>query len=219
MSSKSRKRVALSQFEGKVRVTGVPEVGKLLSQALRPGPKSDPRTLTHGFHPWPARLHPHTARTIIRATDLQGIVADPFMGGGTVMVEALCAGRQAVGSDINPVALEVAWARTQRWSAQERSTLQREAKKVVFAARELRQTHSRAPDAFAKTEKRWYDPPALMEVWSLATTLREVKPDPIRRMLRACLSSILVKVSKQATDSITKIDHNHQWIPRVRAVS
>ena len=37
---------------------------------------------------------------------------DPFLGGGTVIVEALRAGRLGIGSDISPLALFVARGRT-----------------------------------------------------------------------------------------------------------
>jgi hypothetical protein len=113
-------RRALTHVGGPVRSAGVPSVVVALEDAVRPAEGDDGRGLTHGFHAWSARMHPHTAGRLIAGLAAPGAVVDPFMGGGTVVVEALCAGRPAHGADINPIALEVAWARTRLWS-QERA--------------------------------------------------------------------------------------------------
>jgi hypothetical protein len=56
---------------------------------------------------------PDLAREIINQFSLPGdIVFDPFMGGGTSIVEALAAGRQAIGIDINSLAVFVTKAKT-----------------------------------------------------------------------------------------------------------
>ena len=39
-----------------------------------------------------------------RARELQGVIADPFMGGGTPIFEANRLGFSVVGTDINPIA-------------------------------------------------------------------------------------------------------------------
>ncbi|MBI2857121.1 MAG: site-specific DNA-methyltransferase [Chloroflexi bacterium] len=58
--------------------------------------------LTHRFYRYPARFSPEFVRHVISALSEPGdTVLDPFMGGGTTIVEALAAGRRAVGVDIN----------------------------------------------------------------------------------------------------------------------
>ncbi|MFQ5872207.1 MAG: DNA methyltransferase [Dehalococcoidia bacterium] len=60
---------------------------------------------THRFYRYPARFSPDFVRQVIsELSDNGDIVLDPFMGGGTTMVEALAAGRQAIGIDINGLA-------------------------------------------------------------------------------------------------------------------
>ena len=46
---------------------------------------------SHGFHQYPARMHPEIARRIIQkyAADSADVVIDPFMGSGGVLVESL----------------------------------------------------------------------------------------------------------------------------------
>ena len=68
---------------------------------------------TSGFYHYPARFHPDIARAVIEAFSLPGdTVFDPFMGGGTSIVEALALGRRAVGIDINSLAHFVTAVRT-----------------------------------------------------------------------------------------------------------
>lgn len=214
-------RRALTNIGGDVILEGDPGVTSVLAQAATPDPDSDPRYLTHAFHAWPGRMHPHTARVLVDAA-VEGVILDPFMGGGTVPVEAMCAGRACRGSDLNPVALEVAWARTRLWGADRRGELMAASEQVVKVARAYREGH-KMPKAFRDREGRWYDPPALEEVWGLAATLRPGADSDLdkglARMLRACLSSILVKASRQASDSIALKDRDHQWIPKRRVES
>lgn len=68
---------------------------------------------THHFYHYPARFHPAVAREVISTFSRPGQwVLDPFMGGGTSVVEGLALGRKVIGSDINALAEFVAEART-----------------------------------------------------------------------------------------------------------
>jgi len=170
------------------------------------------RALTHGFHPWPGRLHPQTARELIRAAP-EGIIADPFMGAGTVPLEAMLAGREAWGNDLNPVGSEVAWVRTRRFSTGALNALVGRAKALTKKAEALVAGGAVPDAAFRDAVGRWFDPQALIEVWALAQCLREGDPtwqgspaDPLTRVLKMCLSSILVKASRQVSDSVAKLD-------------
>jgi hypothetical protein len=63
------------------------------------------RGLTHGFYKYPARFSPIFAGAAIKAfTEPGDLVLDPHVGGGTTIVEALAAGREAVGVDISTLA-------------------------------------------------------------------------------------------------------------------
>jgi len=61
--------------------------------------------LTHNFYRYPARFSPQFAATAIEHFSLPGdLVLDPYMGGGTTVVEALSSGRRAIGNDLNSLA-------------------------------------------------------------------------------------------------------------------
>jgi DNA modification methylase len=65
--------------------------------------------LTHGFYKYPARFSPVFARAVIEIFTKPGdLVLDPYVGGGTTLVEARALGREAVGIDISALAEFVA---------------------------------------------------------------------------------------------------------------
>ena len=60
---------------------------------------------THDFYKYPARFSPGFARFILDSlTEPGDYVLDPFMGGGTTIVEAVVSGRNVIGSDVNELA-------------------------------------------------------------------------------------------------------------------
>lgn len=69
--------------------------------------------LTHDFYRYPARFSPLFARETIKAfTEPGELVLDPFMGGGTTIVECCNTGRDGIGFDINSLAVFVAKVKT-----------------------------------------------------------------------------------------------------------
>jgi site-specific DNA-adenine methylase len=74
----------------------------------------DTKYLTHGFHPYPARMMPLIAKRVVEtyAVREDDVVLDPFCGSGTVLVEALVHDKDAIGFDINPHAVLIAKAKT-----------------------------------------------------------------------------------------------------------
>lgn len=70
---------------------------------------------THFFHHWTAKFIPQIPRRVIETYARPGdVVLDPFMGCGTTLVEAARLGYNAWGTDINPLAVKIAQAKTAR---------------------------------------------------------------------------------------------------------
>ena len=69
--------------------------------------------LTHRFYRYPARFSPQFAGAAIDAFSRPGqLVLDPYMGGGTTVVEAMVRGRKVVGCDLNSLAVFIGRAKT-----------------------------------------------------------------------------------------------------------
>jgi hypothetical protein len=84
-----------------------------LQDGLRSSSYSYVSGSTHAFYHYPARFSPAVARAVIETLSRPGDwVLDPFMGGGTAIIEGLCLGRKMLGVDINTLAHFVTRVRT-----------------------------------------------------------------------------------------------------------
>lgn len=211
-------RRALSQTGGRVELWASPGWdAEPLAAALRVGTERD-RVLrhVHGFHSYPARMHPDTAAGVIRALGRPGArVLDPFMGSGTVLVEARLAGLRAFGVDANPLAVELAWLKSGGLSAEECGDLPGVATAVAERAEARRQIRAGSTRRYGSRDRELFDPHVLLELDGLRASIEDLLPPPsnsavgpaagaLRRVLRLVLSSILTKVSRQPGDTATE---------------
>ncbi len=75
--------------------------------------RSPVKGLTHNYYRYPARFSPLFAAAAIERFSSPGdIVLDPYMGGGTTVVEAFIAGRKAIGNDLNELSAFIVNAKT-----------------------------------------------------------------------------------------------------------
>ena len=82
--------------------------------------KAKVKGLTHDFYKYPARFNPQFVRSVLDEFSVPGDwILDPFMGGGTTVVESISSGRRVVGSDINELAQFVTRVKTTPLSCQD----------------------------------------------------------------------------------------------------
>lgn len=87
---------------------------------------------THNFYRYPARFSPTFAAAAIKAlSQPDDIILDPYMGGGTAIIEALAAGRRAVGNDLNSLATFVTRVKTTPLAPREVKAIRRWAQDTV----------------------------------------------------------------------------------------
>jgi hypothetical protein len=101
------------------RVAGqltIPGLASLRAAALSQSPVSQGSRRTnspHEFYRYPGRFTPEFARAAIETfSSPGGIVLDPFVGGGTTLVEAMRVGRRGIGADLNELATFVSTVKT-----------------------------------------------------------------------------------------------------------
>jgi SAM-dependent methyltransferase len=198
-----RQRRAFSTLGGPVELGGEAAAARKLG-ALLDVDAALARALTHGFHSYAGRMHPTIARGGIAGFTGKGdLVVDPFCGSGTVLVEAMVAGRRSVGVDASPLGIAIARARTTLLGAEGRARLEAEAAAIAEEAG-LRARKRQRPDlpAWAKAELQRFHPHVLFELLGLRELVLETSPDDdVGHALRLCLSSLLVKFMKAGPEA------------------
>lgn len=194
-----RERRALTQVGGPLRTEGHPRAAAWLADALRVEPHVD--RLTHGFHTYPARLHPDTAERLLRDLAPGEPVLDPFVGSGTVLVEALAAGLAGFGADLSPLAVRLARLKTWRTDGETRRSLVERGRSI--AERSFTRVRARVPARapLSREDLARYAPHVAIELAGLLDEIRTEPAGAIRDALEIVLSSILLKVSKQRSDT------------------
>ncbi|HUH01545.1 MAG TPA: DNA methyltransferase [Kofleriaceae bacterium] len=180
--------------------------------------------LTHGFHTYPARMHPTTARALLGVVaGPDRVLLDPFCGSGTVLVEARRQGARAIGVDLNPLAIAIARAKVWAAPGARRNELARVADEIAGAALAAGKAARRATvetsplrgpggERGRSRDRRigeWFAPHVRREIEFIAGAIDEVRRGDaeLAGMLDIALSSILYKVSRRASDTDpTRVD-------------
>jgi SAM-dependent methyltransferase len=194
---------AFSVVVGPVESEGSPEEARVLASLFSVDAKLD-RALTHGFHSYAGRLHPSIARGGIgRFTPPGATVLDPFCGSGTVLVEALVAGRKAIGIDASPLAVLIATVRSRRLPEGWRRDLVKRARAIATEVAAQARAGVRPPlPRWAPQEWYRFFPHVAYELFALRSHVMETRAeDPQGQALRLCLSSLLVKLMRSGPEA------------------
>lgn len=147
------------------------------------------------IHPYPAKFIGEIPRALIEALPLPAGtgVLDPFSGSGTTLVEAQRAGLPSVGIDLNPIACLIATVKTSSLANGFLDAVE----EIVMVAKEVKSlTRPDIPNI-----DHWFKPEIQLAVGALATTMATSAYKPWINQLRLALSSILVRVSNQDSDT------------------
>jgi DNA modification methylase len=197
-------RRALSHIGGAI-VTRCddPELTKALEAALEVNSdERETRAHLHGFHSYPARLHPQTARKTIEALSKPGdVVLDPFCGSGTVLLEAQSLGRKPIGSDLNPLSVMLCRFKCERTSESQREKLAAAAAKAAEHANDRRAEKAGPTRKYPPADRQWFDIHVLLELDGLKAGIHKHSHGGTRDALMLVLSSIMTKVSRKPGDS------------------
>lgn len=189
-----KQRRAFSTIGGPTDVAGAHEASQRLA-AMFDVDRGLDRALTHGFHSYAGRMHPSMARVAIGAwSQPADAILDPFCGSGTVLVEAMAAGRRATGCDASPLAVALATVRTSVLDAGKRRRLVEMAEAIGDASGQAARKRQRIPiPEWAAGDRQVFEPHVAFELYGLHARVMATEDDGIGLALRLSLSSILVK--------------------------
>lgn len=158
-------------------------------------PNSNTNGNINSIHPYPAKFISEIPKTLIEIIGLpkDTWVLDPFCGSGSALVEAQLAGISSIGIDLNPIACLLTQVKTQPLS----DDFLGWARKVIDNAKESKK--SAIPEI--PHLDHWFKKEIQEIISQLSTEINSVPDSIIRDALKISLSSILVRISNQESDT------------------
>ncbi|MET3518857.1 DNA methyltransferase [Mesorhizobium abyssinicae] len=146
---------------------------------------------THLFHSYPAKLLLNIPLFFVNCSKYSSandVVYDPFSGSGTVLVEALLAGRRALGADANPLARLIATAKTTHVDTD-----------VIFTAMDaiVSNINLRRQVPFTTTIKKdmWFSETVVQSLGALLYSIRKNTTGNILTFMEVCFSACVKRLS------------------------
>ncbi len=159
----------------------------------------DTQFLTHGLHPYPARMVPQIARRLLhRFTHENDVVLDPFCGSGGVLVEARLAGLNSIGIDINPLACLLAEVKSSPIDPKILQLYWRKLKSKIIreiTSLKFREISVEVPNFSDTNIEYWFKPMTMKELTILRENIRTIEEESLRRFFEVPFSLTVRDVS------------------------
>lgn len=149
------------------------------------------------IHPYPARFIESLPRTLIQVLGCPSncAILDPFCGSGTTLLEAQRAGIPSVGIDLNPIAGLISRVKTQPL----KENFLNCSKEIAINARKKMDNGVKIPHI--PNLNHWFPKDIQQAIESIILSIGSVLDMPTKDALQFCLSSIIVRVSNQDSDT------------------
>lgn len=156
---------------------------------------------SHNFHAFAAKFPPQLPRLFIEGLTAPGeVVLDPMMGSGTTLLETYLLDRQAIGCDLDPLAIRQSQAKV-TWI--DPALLTNTAGDVlVCASRWLAAVedpepllHERYEPKAVKFIQYWFLPETQLQLLALVRAIEQLPEGPVRNFMEVAFSSIIVTKS------------------------
>ncbi len=167
---------------------------------------------THGFHQYPARMHPEIAKRVIEkyATDPKSVILDPFMGSGGVLVESMLHGNNSIGIDLNPFAVLISKVKTTKIDSKKLQKIFEEIMNVSVNDYKNKTKFNNHPEKIDLAF--WYPTDPIKKLPILKHHIMKIKNNDLRNFFLICFSLTVRRTSFQK-NSVYKI---YRMKPEVR---
>ena len=147
-----------------------------------------------GIHPYPAKFIAEIPRALLESLPIapDTAVLDPFSGSGTTLVECQRRGIPTIGIDLNPIACLITRVKTAPYPGD--LTLH------AICAIERAKAQPATSIPVIPNLDHWFKPEIQKQLASLLTAIDSV-PSEARDCLQLAVSSIIVRVSNQESDT------------------
>ncbi len=163
---------------------------------------ADTAYLTHSLHPYPAKFPPQLPHAILRKFGKQGqVVLDPFCGSGTTLVEARLLGFNAIGVDVNGLSSLLSKVKSTPLSDAEQQEISGFIKQIDADQTAWSKQRPHIEVKQIEGLDHWFQHNVAEEITHILNRINVLDNENVRDFLRIVLSSIIVKVSNQESDT------------------
>jgi len=161
---------------------------------------------SHVYHPYPARFIPQIPGKIIEELTARGeTVYDPFVGGGTTLLEANMRGRNAMGNDVSELAVLISRVKTTPIKPEAFTPLGGLIHRIMD---KLHKGIIPEKPVILNLD-HWFKGFVADEISVIANEIKKIPCVALADFCRVALSSILIGVSNQDSDTrYTRVEKN-----------
>lgn len=166
--------------------------------------KSD---LIHSIHPYPAKFIADIPKTLLSKFPLpkNSLVFDPFCGSGVTLLESQRAGLESLGVDLNPIACLISRVKVNKLDFD----IIKESDRII---EKVKQTKGRVTIPKIPNVDHWFKKEIQKALTLLINEINKVRDPGKLDALKFCVSSIIVKVSNQDSDTrYASVENNHSF--------
>lgn len=150
----------------------------------------------NNIHPYPAKFISEIPRKLLEVIPINrnSIVLDPFCGSGVTLIEARNKGYNSIGVDLNPIACLISRVRLNPIPLQFKDKVQ----EIIIKSKD-----SGYPIEVPKIQNldHWFVKDVQLALTQLSNQISHVTDINLKDALSYCLSSIIVRVSNQESDT------------------
>lgn len=157
---------------------------------------------THKLHSYPCSFPASVPHAILKKYGKEGIlICDPFVGSGTVLVEASLLGLDSIGVDINPIACLISRVKSSPIQPNELLKVDNYLDLFKKGYKEALFNNFNSIHLYSfPSINHWFQKNVIKELSYLKYVINSVKEEKLQDLFWAILSSIIVSVSNQESD-------------------